>query len=282
VDADVVVCSSSGWAHGVRTNGRKIVFCHSPAKWIYQPQRYLGPVSSLLQRMALYSSRRWLLRWDQKAARSADRYLANSTMVGQQVREIYGVDADVVGPPWSLGPDGPAEPVEGVLPGFFLCAARPLPYKRVGAVIDAFSHLPRERLVVVGTSPEQLGSFSSPNARLLGVVSDEQLRWLYANCAGVVSAAAEDFGLTPLEAAAFGKPVAALRWGGFLDTVREGETGLFFDLPEPALIAEAVRRLKDQAFDLSILRAHAEHHSEERFIQRTKRAVDLEVGSAAA
>ena len=65
-------------------------------------------------------------------------------------------------------------------------------------------------------------------------MTDAQLRWLYANCRALVAASHEDFGLTPLEAASFGKPTAALRWGGFLDTIDEGRNGIFFDEPTPA------------------------------------------------
>ena len=78
---------------------------------------------------------------------------------------------------------------------------------------------------------------------LLGTVSDAQLRWLYASATGLLAASFEDFGLTPLEAAAFGTPTAALRWGGYLDTIIEGETGLFFDRPETASIRQAVQEL---------------------------------------
>ena len=81
------------------------------------------------------------------------------------------------------------------------------------------------------------------NVKLAGRVTDAELRWLYTNCRALVAASHEDFGLTPLEAAGFGKPTAALRWGGFLDTVQEGDTGVFFDAPTPRTIGAGVREL---------------------------------------
>ncbi len=93
---------------------------------------------------------------------------------------------------------------------------------------------PEQRLVVVGEGPGRAALEASlpGNVRLLGEVSDARLRWLYASCAGLVAASREDFGLTPVEAAAFGKPVAALRWGGYLDTVVPDVTGVFFERPD--------------------------------------------------
>ena len=166
----------------------------------------------------------YLRAFDRRAAASADTYLANSTFVRDQIRSAYGIDAEVLHPPSSLDPDGPAEPVPDIEPGFLLTVARLLPYKHVAETVDAFRLLPGHRLVVVGEGPGRAGLEASlpGNVRLLGDVSDARLRWLYANCAGLVTASREDFGLTPVEAAAFGKPVAALRFGGHLDTVRAG------------------------------------------------------------
>ena len=113
----------------------------------------------------------------------------------------------------------------------------------------AFRRLPDQRLVVVGTGPlaDQIAAAAPANVTVLGRVDDASLRWLYGSSTGLVAASYEDFGLTPVEAAAFGKPTAALRWGGFLDTTVEGETGVFFDQPDPALIAEAVEQLTPAA-----------------------------------
>ena len=154
--------------------------------------------------------------------------------------------------------------------------SRLLPYKHVDAAIEAFRGLKGQRLIVVGSGPEErrLRAMAPPNVLLLGSVSDTQVRWLYANTAGLVAASFEDYGLTPLEAAAFGKPTAALRWGGYLDTVCEGETGVFFDRPEAADVRQAVLELLGGAFSAVRLRSHADAFSEERFIQRLRAIVE--------
>ena len=271
VTADVVICSSSGWAHGAQVEGRKIVYCHTPARWIYQPGRYLRGHAWPVRAVAGLIRKR-LERRDKRAASSADLYLANSTVVAERIKSIYGVDAEIVPPPPALTPDGPAQPVDGVEPGFVLCVSRLLAYKNVDAVVRAFTGLPAERLVVAGGGPEEraLEELAGGNVTLTGRVSDEELRWLYANCRTLVAASHEDFGLTPLEAAGFGKPTAALRWGGFLDTVEENVSGEFFDKPTPKEIRARVRHVLPAEWDESAIRATASQFSEEHFIERMR------------
>jgi glycosyltransferase involved in cell wall biosynthesis len=274
VRADVVLCSSSGWAHGVSSEGRKIVFCYAPARWLYQTDAYLGQ-GRLVARSALKVLGSPLARWDRRAAFEARRYLAISTLVQRQIREHYGIEAEVLFPPHSMDPQGEQVAVADVEGGYFLCVSRLLPYKHVDTIIEAFRNLPRERLIVVGRGPEErrLRSIAPRNVSLLGTVNDEELRWLYANASGLLAASFEDYGLTPLEAAAFGKPTAALRWGGYLDTVKEGTTGVYFDKSEPKLICRAVVELAQGSFAGAILRTHAAAYSEGSFIRRLRALV---------
>ena len=275
VDAEVVVCSSSGWAHGVRTTGRKIVYCHSPAKWLYRRDDYLGEHPSAAARAGVRLLDPYLRRFDQRAAASADTYLANSRFVRDQIEAAYGIEAVVVHPPSTLDPGETSELVPGIEPGFVLAVARLLPYKHVSETIEAFRLLSEQRLVVVGDGPGRASLERSlpHNVRLLGEVADERLRWLYSSCAGLVSASREDFGLAPVEAAAFGKPVAALRFGGHLDTVVPDLTGVLFDQPEPRQIADGVGRLLERDWDVEAIRRHAATFSESRFVDRIRSIV---------
>jgi glycosyltransferase involved in cell wall biosynthesis len=108
---------------------------------------------------------------------------------------------------------------------------------------------------------------------MLGQVGDAQLRWLYASSVGLVAASYEDFGLTPVEAALFGKPTVALRWGGFLDTIVEGTTGVFFDEPGGRPIAEAVEQLAALRWNPETLTAHAVRFSFDTFADRIRAVV---------
>src|SRR4029078_8526485 len=143
---------------------------------------------------------RSLRRWDNRAAQGAHRYLANSTIVRDRIRDAYGLDAEVWPPPVTLDVTGAREAIPGLDAGFVLCVSRLISYKNVDAVVDAMHGVPLHRLVIAGSGPdfEALQASAPPNVPLLGVVNDDQLRWLYANCAGVVSAAYEDFGLVTL------------------------------------------------------------------------------------
>src|SRR6266852_4576655 len=129
IAADVVLCSSSGWAHGAVVEGRKVVYCYSPARWLYQSARYLGERRSMSKYAALRAMRPYLRRWDRRAAATADQYLTSSTSVADRIRTIYGIEAEIVAPPQTVVADGLLSEVEGLAPGYLLCVSRLLPYK---------------------------------------------------------------------------------------------------------------------------------------------------------
>jgi glycosyltransferase involved in cell wall biosynthesis len=284
IDADVILCSSAGWAHGVpvRPGAAKVVYCHTPARWLYQTDRYIGD-GKLAWRVGLRAMRRRLIAWDKSAAATATKYIANSRAVRDRIRECYGIEAVTIPPPANLDPEGPADRVAGIEPGYILCVSRLLPYKNVGALIEAFRGSDAGRLVVVGGGPEEqrLRESAPANVTLVGSVSDNALRWLYRHCAGIAAASYEDFGLSVVEGAAFGKPAAALKWGGFLDSVVEGVTGVFFDEPRPAAIAGAIRQMQGEHWDADAIRRHTvEQFGEPRFIDKIKQLVDEELDHA--
>lgn len=271
VDAEMVLCSSSGFAHGVRTTGRKVVYCYTPPRWLYdQAGTYLAAWPSPVAAVVRVTGPA-LRRWDRRAAATADAYVTSSTIVRERIRDAYGIDAEVIPPPGSSMGGGAQKPK----PGFMLCVSRLLTYKNVDAVVEAFERLADVRLVVVGQGPElkRLKAMAGPNVSLLGGVSDLDLHWLYVNCAGVVSSSYEDFGLTAIEAATYGKPSAVLQYGGFLDTVVAGETGVFFDEPVPSDIASAVQELVGREWDSEPIRRQAERFTESSFVDRLGAAV---------
>jgi glycosyltransferase involved in cell wall biosynthesis len=160
--------------------------------------------------------------------------------------------------------------VAGVEPGYFLCVSRLLPYKNVQAVVDAMGALPGSRLVIVGDGPlrQTLHDRAPANVRFIGDVDDAKLRWLYHHSLALVAASHEDYGLTPLEAAAFGRPSVVLRAGGFLDTVRQGVTGLFFDEPTGVAMTPVLEAAANVVWDSSAILAHAKTFGKEAFIGR--------------
>ncbi|MCZ2817367.1 glycosyltransferase [Modestobacter sp. VKM Ac-2984] len=264
-DADVVLCSSSGWAHGIRTTAPKIVYCHNPARWLYQSSEYIER-HGRAQKVASTLLRRPLVWWDRRAAASAQLYLANSLVVARRVERTYGRPAQVVHPPMSVRPK--MDRVPGIEPGsYFLTVGRPRGYKNTTVVAEAITRMPDERLIAVGGLPE--GQWPDRLRGLTGV-TDAQLTWLYANAKALIACAYEDFGLTPLESFSQGTPVLALRAGGYVETTIAGVTGEFIDEPTADSIISAVRRFLVSDFDAEVIRQHADSFSQEAFTARIR------------
>jgi glycosyltransferase involved in cell wall biosynthesis len=266
-DADVVLASSSGWAHaiGVPEGARKIVYCHNPARWLYQSQAY---EDTRRRKMFLRLVAPRLRAWDRSAAASADLYLTNSRVVADRVRQVYGIDPVVLHPPVLVDATAPARPIPGLEPGFWLTIGRGRSYKRTQILVEGTRLLGRGRLVIVGGVDLHAGD---PHVTCLGVVADDQLRWLYANARALVSVSDEDFGLTPLEANAFGTPVAVLRAGGFVETTLEGVSGVFIEAADPDAVRDALTGFPQ--FDEQDVRGNAERFSVVAFTARLRALV---------
>lgn len=277
---DTVLVSTTGFAHGVKTppGCRKVVYCHSPARFLYLADDYLGdkwwrsPKGIVLRALTPP-----LRRWDQKAAASADKYLCNSTVVRDRIRDVYGIEATVVHPPYSLDPDGPQEPLPGSenLPSFFLTVSRLMPYKNVDVLLHAFADMPDEHLVVIGSGPlrDELHDLAPANVSFFEGISDAQLRWAYAHAAAVIAPSKEDFGLTPVEGFAFGTPCLALHAGGYLDTVVDGISGQFFDSATPDAVVQAVRSFRENPVEKRAVLDHAERFSPDTFSKDVRHAM---------
>ncbi len=273
-DADVVVCSSSGWAHGLPTRVPKVVYCHTPARWLYESDDYLPGVPAAV-RPAARLALPLLEAWDKRAAAGVTTYLANGSLVRERIRRAYGRDAQLLFPPVSIDPAGEQEPVPGLEPGYLLVVSRPRSYKHVDVVCEAVEQSPGERLVVVGGLPERSGgrAWSSALTGLSGL-TDGQMRWLYAHAKALVGVSHEDFGLTPIEAYSFGTPALLLRAGGYLDSSVEDLTCVFVDALEVGQVRDAIARLGRRSFDPAAVRRHAARFSEACFVDGIRSAVE--------
>jgi len=273
---DIVICSSSGWAHGLNTTAAKVIYCHTPARWLYATEDYLPEVPKPMRLPARYLAFPLLRVWDRRAARKAAVYIANSTVVKERIRRAYGINATVIHPPVSIDVDGAQEPVPGVEPGYLLCVSRARGYKNVAAICQAVADSPGERLVVVGGVPDgAVGPEAADRIQGVSRLSDEQMRWIYSNAAALIAVSREDFGLTPLEAASFGVPTLALRAGGFLDTIDEAVNGRFFTEVSAGAVRAAVRQNRDAVWNADAIRGHAALFTEERFAARITEQLTL-------
>lgn len=236
LEHDVVISSSSGWAHGVRTrpDALHVVYCHTPARWLYATEHLAG---SRAQR-ALAPVTRILRGWDQRAAWRADLYIANSDQVRRRIEREYGIFAPVVYPPVEVDRFRPLPRGERLL-----VVSRLLAYKRVDAIVDAATRA-GIGLDVVGTGPalEDLRRRAGPTVQFHGRLPDPEVTALMEGCRAFCLPGREDFGMTPVEANAAGKPVVAFGEGGALESLEEGVTGTFFTRHEPDHVLDAIRR----------------------------------------
>lgn len=268
----VTVVSSSGWAHGFRHDGDTLVYCHTPARWVYLLDDYLGEdgKKSLKGRVARVL-RPGLRLWDRRAQRGSTRYVANSTVVKRRIEDVYGIeDVPLVFPPHSVNTEGPQELVpeaERIAEeGYLLSVARLMPYKHVDVAIQAAERT-GQNLLVIGKGPEEarLRAMAGENVVFAQDLSEAQLRWAYAHATALIAASHEDFGITPLEASAWGVPTVALRAGGYLDTIVEGINGVFVDEPTVEAFLEGIVQVRKHPWSAPSMRRLATGFSEQSF-----------------
>jgi glycosyltransferase involved in cell wall biosynthesis len=191
--------------------------------------------------------------WDYAAAQRVDFFVANSRVTAARIAKYYRRESEVVHPPVDVSRFRPADP-----PGeYFLILARLRPYKRVDLAVEACTRL-RVPLHIVGDGPDRarLERMAGPTVPFFGRVSDDQARRQLAGCRALIFPGEEDFGLAPLEAQASGRPVIAYEAGGALETVLDGETGVFFR-PHTVEALCAVLEVFEDRFDSSTIRRHA-------------------------
>jgi glycosyltransferase involved in cell wall biosynthesis len=271
VDADLLIASSSGWAHGLRVKpgGKTVVYCHNPARWLYG-EEYLG-ASSAKQKL-IAPLRPWLRHWDNAAASRADAYIANSLRTKHRIKAAYGIEAAaVVPPPVDVTRFHPSPRGDRLL-----VVSRLLPYKRIDLVVDAATNAGLG-LDVVGSGPamadlkERAGSTVTFHAS----ADDATVTELMQSCRAFCLPGVEDFGITAVEAQAAGKPVVAFAAGGALETVEPGLTGVFFRRQTPWGFLRALRDCDALTMDPEVIAEHAQRFSIGAFRRRILEALKL-------
>jgi glycosyltransferase involved in cell wall biosynthesis len=215
---DLVITSDSGPMKGVITdpNSTHICYCYSPMRYLWDGYfAYLRGMSPLTRTMFSLTSH-YVRNWDYSAAQRVDHFIADSKYVASRIDKYYRRDSTVIHPPVDTSRSFLASKHSD----YYLALGRLVPYKRTDILIDACSKLDR-KLVIVGDGPEMkaLLSKSAKNVEFLGAVAESELSGLYAQCRALLFAADEDFGIVPLEAQSYGRPVIAFGKGGSLETV---------------------------------------------------------------
>ncbi len=261
---DVVVSFSYAVAHGVQVNGgrRHISYTYTPMRYAWSDMNLDGthsrknPIVNLLMEN--------FRAWDRAAASRVHEFAAISRGIAGRIRSAYGREAQVIYPPVEVERFSP----NGLRGDYFVTLSRLVPHKRVDLVIEAFSRL-KLPLKIIGEGPQKkrLQRRAAANIEFLGYRSEEEVAQLLSNARGFVCAAEEDFGIANVEAQAAGCPVIAYRGGGALETVIEGETGLFFTEQSAGSLCQAVQRFAETAhcFRADDMVQNAQRFSKARF-----------------
>jgi glycosyltransferase involved in cell wall biosynthesis len=262
---DLIISNKSGFCHAVKTGGiPHLCYCLAPTRYVWQFESYAARENlSAMVRVLLRPLIGWLRRWDYRVAQSASlHFVAISTGIRQRIRQYYGRSSEIIYPPVALDRFNPVNDVED----YYLIVSRLVPYKRIDLAVRAFTKLGLP-LVVAGDGRDRaaLEAMAGPNVVFKGYVPDRDLPDLLARCRAFVFPGDEDFGLTPVEAQASGRPVIAYEAGGALDTVMDGVTGTFFSEPTVASLMAAIERSARQRYDPRTCRRNAERFGVDRF-----------------
>jgi glycosyltransferase involved in cell wall biosynthesis len=252
---DLVISSSHCVAKGAVTppGALHLCYCYTPMRYAWdQFEQYFGPHRvGLAKRLVIGPLIARLRRWDAATADRVDSYVAISNHVAARIRKYYGREATVIYPPVDISSFSPSAGGGG----YYLMVNALAPYKRVDLAVEAFNGLGRElRIVGTGQDRDRLQRLAGRNVRFLGWVSREELAAQYAGCRALIFPGEEDFGITPLEAQASGRPVIAYGRGGVRETVRpygEGDnpTGVFFEKQDASSLAGAVHCFEEHERD---------------------------------
>jgi glycosyltransferase involved in cell wall biosynthesis len=270
---DLVISSSSAWAHGVipDEDAVHVCYCHNPFRYAWNARQETLAARGPVGRAALGAVfQRWR-QWDWIAAQRVDAYVANSQTTKRRVARYFGREATVLHPPVDIERFAPAEPGEA-----YVVLSELMAHKRIEVAVRAFNEL-RLPLVVVGNGPDarRLHRLAGPTVSFTGRVSDAEAAHILAQARALVVTATEEFGIAAVEAQAAGRPVIALHEGGVRETVIEGETGIFFDRPEPEALVEAVLAFDVLAVDSAACVASARRFDTAQFRRGLRSVVEL-------
>jgi len=272
---DAVLSSASAFAKGVLTGDHTlhICYCHTPTRYLWSDAHsyveelpYPFFVKKLIPALLVK-----LRMWDYLAAQRPDVMIANSATVRRRISKYYRRDSVVLYPPVNIEAFASSKEVGK----YYLTGGRLVSYKRFDIVIEAFNRL-RVPLKIFGEGPakSRLADLAKSNIEFLGFCSREKLAAAYAKCLAFIQPQEEDFGITAIEAMASGRPVIAYRAGGAIETIKAGESGIFFEEQSWEALADTVVRFEPSSFDSAVIRRQAENFSEEVFRNKLRNIIN--------
>lgn len=274
---DIVLSSNSAFTHGILTNTdtKHICYCHSPMRYAwdwtheYLEEQNFGMVKKAVAALVLKKMR----MWDQIAVDRADEFIANSRNVHRRIKKYYRKDSKIIYPPVDVERFNPQRKHAD----YFLIVSTLAPYKKIDLAIQLFNKI-GQQLLIIGDGPHKpyLQSIAAPNVSFLGFKDDDAVVEYYQNCRAFIFPGEEDFGITPVEAMAAGKPVLAYGKGGVTESVIPGETGEFFYQPTIDSMEDGLARLilNEKKYVMKRIREQAEKFSTRKFKRKIKQIIN--------
>lgn len=280
---DLVISSESGPAKGViaSPDAFHLCYCHSPMRYLWDHYHPYREKAGRLSNLAMPWTFHRLRQWDALSAQRPDQIVANSSFIARRIRKAWGRDSEVIHPPVDV--DLYAK--SGNPGGRYLWVGQMTPYKRADLVVEAFTRLGLPLLMVgTGELAAQVAQRAGPNITIVERLDFDALRRAYAECRALIFPPEEDFGIVPVEGNAAGRPVIAYGRGGIVDSIVDGETGLFFHEQSVEALIDAVERFERWLphFDPAAAQANARRFAPDVFDAKITRAIDagLSLGPA--
>lgn len=260
---DLVISSDASGIKGmvVDQDALHICYCHTPIRYAWDLYLTFGARAPMLVKPIFYLFAHYLRQWDFLAAQRVDLFIANSRYIRRRIHTYYRRESTVIYPPV----DTARGYISSDVGDYYLSVGRLAHTKRLDLIVEACVRSGR-RLLIAGSGREEarLKAMAGPTITFLGKVADADLSELYARCRAFIFAADEDFGIVPVEAQSYGRPVIAYGCGGILETVLAGDrdqaTGVFFPEQTVDSILDGFRRFEEieGQFDPAFIRAHAQ------------------------
>ncbi|MCK5412862.1 MAG: glycosyltransferase [Candidatus Pacebacteria bacterium] len=280
-DFDIVISSSSSFAKGIITKPKTthICYCHTPTRFLwdwhlnYLKENKIKGIKKVLILPILH----YMRMWDKAASERVDYFIANSKNTAKRIEKFYGMKSEVIYPPCDIKRGIQNDDSSVKSEDYFLIISRLSPYKKIDIAVEAFNKLDFPLIIIgEGEDRKRLENMAEKNIKFLGFQSEKKLAEYYQNCQAFIFPGEDDFGITAVEAMSFGKPVLAFRKGGLKETVIEGETGEFFDDAIPEILADGVRRLKNnyEKYDSVKIKNQANKFSRENFEDSMKKFIE--------
>ncbi len=272
-DYDLILSSSSSCAKGVkkRKDAIHICYCHTPMRYAYEFKHEYTKDMNIIKKALVEVLLFFMRIWDKNNSKHVDYFIANSTIVKERIKKHYGRDSEVINPPVRCDLFNISD-VDG---DYYLVMSRLVGYKRFDLAVQACSEL-NKKLVVIGDGPEKerLEKLSNTNVQFMGRLPDQDVKKYMAECKALLFPGLEDFGIVPVEAQSCGRPVICYGVGGVMDSVIDGETGIYFQEQTVESLKEAILKFETMTFDKEKIRKHALKFDEKEFQKNIKNFID--------